>query len=238
MPAERYYQDSSLEQGRTIVLDGLEFHHLAHVMRAKIDDQVEIVNGHGYLAYATVQSMDKKKAHLHIESVEFGEPSAFEVVLAQGMPRLNRLDFILEKGTELGMTEIRLFPAALSERKTLTDHQVDRLKAITIAAMKQCGRLYLPKVTICSGVANWPNPEFPLFFGDVDASAPTFQSQWNPKEKGLIFAIGPESGFTSKEHEKLIELGGKGVMLHRSILRTDTASLAALALINHWLLNS
>lgn len=238
MPAERYYQDSPLEKGTSILLDGTEFHHLAHVMRGQVDDEVEVVNGRGTLARATITSIDKKKAYIHIEETHFEDPPKFEVILAQAMPRLNRLDFILEKGTELGMTDIWLFPGAHSERKTLTDHQIERLKAITIAAMKQCGRLYLPKITIMPAISQWPKPALPLFFGDVNPDSPIFQTMWKENEKGLIFAVGPESGFTTHEIQQLKEKEGTGVMLHRSVLRTDTASISALALINHWLLLS
>lgn len=238
MPAERYYLESPLEKGSSVILQDTEFHHLVHVMRCKVDDQVEIVNGQGTLAHATISSIDKKKAHLHINEIEQEAPPQFQVILAQAIPRINRLDFILEKGTELGMTEIWLFPGALSERKSLTDHQIERLKAITISAMKQCGRLYLPKITLMPAIPNWITPELPLFFGDVNPGSPIFQTKWNPKEKGLIFAVGPESGFTTQEIKNLLDKGAAGVTLHRSILRTDTASLAALSLINHWLLLS
>lgn len=237
MPAERYYIDTPLTAGSTLILEGTEFHHLAHVMRAKIDDEVEVVNGNGTLAKATVESLDKKKARLAVHDVKTEEPPTFEVILAQAMPRLNRLDYILEKGTELGMTEIWLFPGSHSERKTLTDHQIERMKAITIAAMKQCGRLYLPKISVMPPISHWSQPRLPLFFGDVNPSSPNFQSLWDPLAPGLIFVVGPESGLTAQETEHLLEKNGKGVKLHQSILRTDTASLAALALVNHWLLS-
>jgi len=237
MPAERYYIDSALTIGSTLILEGTEFHHLAHVMRAAVDDKVDLVNGKGTLAKATIESVDKKKARLAIQSAETEDPPTFEVILAQAMPRLNRLDFILEKGTELGMTEIWLFPGVHSERKALTEHQIERMKAITIAAMKQCGRLYLPKILVKPPISDWQPPQFPLFFGDVNPSSPNFQNLWNPKAAGLIFAVGPESGFTAQETQQLIEKNGNGVKLHQSILRTDTASLTALALVNHWLLS-
>lgn len=229
MPAERYYLAQSLQKGCDVSITDQEYHHLVHVMRAAVGDTVELVNGTGDLATATVARLDKRQALLTIQDTAHEAPQLHAMILAQALPRINRMDFIVEKGTELGMTQLWLFPGEHSERKSLTDHQVDRLRAMAIAAMKQCGRLYLPEIIVKPAIKAWQPLPYPLFYGDVAPNAPRLAEAW-PKETvdGAIFCIGPESGFTPAEEHALKALNAIGVSLHRNILRTDTASLVAL----------
>lgn len=230
MPAERFFSTAFFENQGEITLEDQEFHHLAHVMRAKEKDRVELVNGQGQLAFATIKTIGKKRAALTIESV-VSEPSPFfQIILAQAIPRGSRLDFILEKGTELGMTELWLFPGKLGERQALTEKHLERMRLLTISAMKQCGRLYLPKISLHPPLSNWNSSlPFPSFFGDVNPDAPVFKEK---PEKGVIFFIGPESGFHTSEINYLQSVGALGLKLHTNILRTDTAALAALTLVS------
>jgi 16S rRNA (uracil1498-N3)-methyltransferase len=231
MPAERFYVPQDLFLDQVVLLEDQEFHHLVNVMRSKEGEAVEVVNGKGALGYATVQRIEKKRASLHIKDVLFESKNKIEIILAQAIPRLNRLDFILEKGTELGMSQLWLFPTQLSDRKELTDHQLERMKSITIAAMKQCGRLFLPQIVIKPALPKWEKPAYNCFFGDLNPQAPIFSKlQHTNLEKGILFYIGPESGFTAEETQLLQRMGVEGVKLHPNILRTDTAALVALSL--------
>jgi 16S rRNA (uracil1498-N3)-methyltransferase len=236
MPAERYFSPEAFHLHRPLILTDKEGHHLAHVMRSQVGDCVEVVNGQGTLAIATIIEIKKDRVTLKISQVEQQDPPTPEVILAQAIPRLNRLDLILEKGTELGVTQIWLFPAELSERKEINAHQMGRLEAILIAAMKQCGRLWLPRLILKEGLSTWQRPHGALFFGDVDPLSPPFTKVWIPSTADLLFFIGPEKGFTEREEKMLKTWEAKGVKLAPHILRTDTAAMAALTLICHGLL--
>lgn len=231
MPAERFFISTSLNYHQMITLEGQEFHHLAHVMRLEEGDHAELVNGQGTLAQAILKRRNKKQAEFFIESVIQQEGEPRRLILAQALPRINRLDFIIEKATELGITDFWLFPGQQSERKLLTGHQIERLQGLTIAAMKQCGRLYLPSLQMKPPLEQWKTLEIPSFFGDLQETAPTFLSVQKPNES-ILFFIGPESGFTSKEISLFSSLGVKGVKLHQNILRTDTAALVAASLMS------
>lgn len=235
MPAERYYIDRPLQKEEEFSLTDVEFHHLIHVMRTKENEEVEIINGNGELAKATVQKIEKKQAILHIDDVFREKPSSTSLILAQAIPRINRLETILEKSTELGVTEIWLFPSAKSEKRTFTPHQIERLEAIIIAAMKQCGRLFSPKLLFMPAIKEWKEIPQPAYFGDTLAAAPLFLDLWHPKtdKKSVFFCIGPESGLSDEEVLMLQAKGVVGVKLHTNILRTDTAALAALSLASH-----
>lgn len=245
MPVDRFYLKKELVSNQEILLEGTEFHHLIHVMRGKQRDKIELVNGMGSLATGYIHSIEKRSAHIHIETLTSQKPPSFELILAQAIPRSNRLDWILEKGTELGMTQIWLFPGSHSEKKSFSEHQLERIEALMIAAMKQSGRVYLPTIQFKPELNKWPELKkhelpYPAFFGDLSASAPLFESIWknSPPQYGSIFFIGPESGFNKLEIDSLNALGAAGVNLHQNILRTDTASLVALALMHHWLQTS
>lgn len=233
MPAERFYSDSPLTLNDTIILRDQEFHHLKHVMRITQGQEVEVVNGAGVLAIANVGKLAKDHVALTIVSSEITPQPIEEVILVQAMPRSNRLDFILEKGTELGVTQFWLFPSFHSPRKQMTENQVERMQALTIAAMKQCGRLHLPHVILKPPLSEWSVPPGRLFFGDVCPGAPRFLDSWKESKPTfpVLFFTGPESGFTEDEVNRLKEWKAQGVKLHSHILRTETASLVALSLI-------
>lgn len=233
MPHERFFTDSDLKEGQSVYLDSDEAHHLK-VMRPWPGDTFEVINGRGFLAKAQLLELAKEKALLKIIDVSFEEEPKPYLKLFQAIPRMNRLDTILEKSTELGVTEIVLFPGDKSEKKEISAQQLTRVKHIAVAATKQSGRLYVPRIRIVDPIANWKKEEGLLFYGDIDKAA---QPLWKvlpqvlPEVMGVC--IGPEAGLTEKE-EGLLKAGGfRGVALHQNILRTDTAPIAALALLSH-----
>ena len=239
MPIERFYLDQPFNPNELAKLEGTEFHHLAHVMRAQVGQDIELVNGRKQLAQAIIQQISKNYALLKTEQVIEESSRPYQLILAQALPKPNRLDFILEKGTELGVDAFWLFPGEKSLKKEFFPHQLERARALTIAAMKQCGRLTLPNILIYPTIKQWTQIPSHSFFGDVDANAPlfsSFQSKIN-KHDQFLFVTGPESGFTERETSHLKNLGICGVKLHAYILRTDTASLAALSLLSHWLMD-
>lgn len=233
MPECRFYIDSPLAIEQEVLLQDDEMRHLI-VMRPEIGDTIEIVNGKGDLAQARITQFSKKEIAVQIQSIHHEPKEPLQLIIAQGMPKLPRLDIILEKGTELGMTELWLFPADRSEKVGLSANQNDRIKKILIASMKQCGRLYIPKVQIIDPIASWKDMSYPLYFGAFGENTPSFISalQISPPKDGMIFVVGPESGLSHKEEKHLKKLKAEGVSLHKNILRTDTAPLAALTLMS------
>lgn len=238
MPVNRYFLDAALENSQEVELEGSEFHHMRHVARAAQGDFVELLDGKGRLAKASVQKIEKRRAILQVRDVFFRDKPSFELILAQALPRANRLDNILEKSCELGVKQIWLFPGVLSENKLLKADRLTRLQSILIAAMKQSGRLHLPKIVLKPSLSEWKTFPYPSFFGDLRQEAPLFGEVWKRKKQdsGAVFFVGPESGWDEKETERFSASRVLGVKLHGNILRTDTAPIVALSLIQHWLL--
>lgn len=242
MPAERYFSNRDLITHEFIELSGAEFHHLVHVMRSRKGDTIEIVNGKGKLAQAIIHDLGKDKAKLHLAEIYESPPIPHRLILAQAFTKQNRLDFILEKGTELGVDEFWLFPGDHSVKKEFYPSHLERAQAVTIAALKQSGRLQLPSISIKPPIEEWQElAHYSPYFGDLDPSAPLFEKAWRehyPPSIPVIFITGPEGGFSRQEEETLKNKGAIGVHLHKNILRAETASLMALSLMSHWLLSS
>lgn len=235
MPAERFYLPQELTSGADVCLEGQEYHHLARVMRVREGEQIELVNGKGQLAIATVVKLDKRDGRLAVETLHTAPNEDMQMILMQGLPRHSRLDTIIEKGTELGVTEFRLFPAVRGEVKEIKDNQMERLQTLTIAAMKQCGRLFLPAINFVPPIKKWGKDEaISLYFGDTRKEAPYLIQEWQKarQDRPVAVCIGPESGLTPEEVGHLESLGAVGIKLHPNILRTETASICAMSILS------
>lgn len=249
MPHDRFFVDTIFQKHDQVKLKE-EVRHLK-VMRIRDGEEIELVNGKNQLAISRYHSPNIAKI-LHVESF----PKPFPLILCQALPRLSRLDTIVEKCTELGMTELWLFPGVLSEKKHLTPSQLERLRHITIASLKQCGRFDLPKIEIKPPLLEWKEVPHPAYFGDLSPSAPSFFSSFEVKnlsfglspsdsealeneekitktqvKKEMCFFVGPEAGFAEVEEIHLKKMGAKGVKLHPWILRADTAPIVVLSTV-------
>jgi 16S rRNA (uracil1498-N3)-methyltransferase len=237
MPHNRYYLDAPLEENANVTLCGDEHHHLSRVLRSKKGDSVELINGRGTLALAEIIELKKQTTELSVRGLIEQRPAPPPLILAQAIPRMASLEWIIEKGTELGATAFWLFPGLLSEKHALSETQQKRLKHLSISSMKQCGRLDLPPILLAPPLLDWGPTEGTLLFGDTDGRAPYLWSV--PLIKAslpMIFFIGPEKGLDPKERHFLTQtLKATGVRLHPNILRAETAPLAALSLIQQFL---
>lgn len=235
MPQERFYLNQPLIPHTTVSLADTEFHHLVNVSRCRPGDSIELTNGMGQLAEATIDALEKKQATLTLHTVNTSLPPTRKIILAQAYPRANRLDAILEKVTELGATDIWLFAGENSERKEASPA---RIESILISAMKQSGTPFLPKCIQAPPIKHWDSLPCATVYGDFAEGAPHLLTQI-PAASCMV-VIGPESGLTENEEKKLKSLGAQGVSLHGNILRTDTAAIIAVAFIsakNHTFVN-
>jgi 16S rRNA (uracil1498-N3)-methyltransferase len=223
MPAYRFYIDSPFEEGSHVLFDKNERHHIFKVMRLSPGHEIEAVNGKGYLAHGTLSS----EGGLLIHTVHFQEKEP-ERIIVQAMVRTSKLDWIVEKGTELSMTQLLIFKADRSEKDALSASQLQRLEQLAISAMKQSGRLYTPSIVCIEPILRWKKLEHPTVFGSLDPTAPWLRGSGS---EPIQVVIGPEGGLSAKELNHLVKLGAYGIKLHNHILRTETASLTALSLL-------
>lgn len=234
MPIYRYYIDETLKEGSRLELEADENHHLYKVTRATIGEKVELVNGQGELATGKVVELDRERSAVRIEAVQRSKRPKPRLILAQAAPKSSKLDLIVEKGTELGIDTFWLFPGDRSEkREPISDHQMERLDRIAIAAMKQSGRLFLPEIEWLPRVSEWQQLPNLSLFGDLRPStAPLLRLiPESPYIEEIAVVIGPEAGLSDEEIAHLEQLGARGASLNPNILRTETASIAAFSAI-------
>jgi 16S rRNA (uracil1498-N3)-methyltransferase len=236
MPKQRFFLPTTFTLGTSIEVQGEELHHLTRVMRNEIGDSVELINGKGDLAEGTITKILPKMAWMEISALTQEKPKNYSITLLQAIPKKNHLDFILEKGTELGVDHFYLIASQHSEKNSFTPPQMERMEHLLISATKQCGRLYLPSIQIFSSLQKLSSIPQKCFFGDLRKEAPSFISQLEicPLVGSFGFFIGPEKGFSLEELAYLENpYQAKGVSLHKNVLRTETAAIAALAILSH-----
>lgn len=237
MPEKRFFLDEDIVLHSTYSIKNEEAQHVK-VMRCRVGDHIELINGKGILAEAKIDHFSKQSVEVTITSLLHEQMPKVSLTLVQALPRLNRLDTILEKCTELGATNILLFPGELSEKKELSENQIHRIENILISASKQCGRLFLPFYNIMPALNKWQKPEGQLLYGDTSPEAPLLIQKLNETLFHVLFFVGPEQGFSSNEELILKSWGAIGVKLHSNILRTDTAPIAALSILSQVLLEN
>ena len=216
MPHDRFYHPD-LEAPLT----GDEHHHLHKVMRAKPGDQIELIDGKGTLAQAQIDTIDKQTAHFTILSKTTASPPP-PLILSQALVKQPKLELIIEKCTELGITDFHLFPASNSERDHLSDNHQKRLHIIALSATKQCGRLFLPTIHFHPALHILPNSAF----ATLQNTPPHLSTL-----KLTSILIGPEKGWTPQEEKTLIQ-SATPATLHENTLRAETAAITASAYLS------
>src|SRR4051812_18762585 len=204
--SERFFVNSVISGDRAI-LEGIEAHHLAHVMRAKPGDQVTLFDGSGSEFDVRIEQVGKSSVELSITSRrDVDRESAMRLTLAVALPKGDRQQWLVEKAVELGVAEIVPIIAERSVAQP-TASAITRLRRSVIEASKQCGRNRLLEIAEPQPWTNFAtaahrdqlrliaHPGGSLLrsvWGDNDAVGPS---------QAAIAAIGPEGGFSEKEVE-------------------------------------
>jgi len=230
MPHNRFYSAKEFKNSQEIILKDDEQKHFK-VMRLEEGESCEVVNGKHQLAIAEVKDIQKSQTTLIIKKVIKKAPLTSNV-LCLSFLKAKKLDLILEKATELSITEFWIFKADKSEIKELKKGQIERFEKILVSALKQCGRLDLPKLEFYDSIQKIPSFKGLKFYGDTSEKALPFYHHLTCNKPTLAI-IGPESGFSKKEITYLKELNFIGVKLSEFILRTETAAIVSASLMSH-----
>lgn len=236
MPHNRYYLPKNFYQDEVVTLEEKESKHLNCVMRAKVSEFIELVNGKGYLAKASICSISKKQIHAQIQNIHYTPLPSKKIILIQALCKdKKRFEWLLEKSCELGAEELWFFKGDNSPNYPIKESFFQRLQSISIAAIKQSGNLHLPKYKVMPPIEKWPAFTSPCFFGELDPQSPPLDRLMREEniQDSCAVIIGPEGGFSHREQEQIKKLGAKGVSLHPYTLRFETAAVTALAIISH-----
>ena len=230
------FYNSEIKNGdSTFFFDKEESKHIVKVLRKKESDKIFITNGLGYLFESEIILASEKKCEVKIIKETFQQPDTFYTHIAVAPTKMNdRLEWFLEKATEIGIHEITPIICDHSERKI---YKIDRAEKIIQAAMKQSLHYYLPKINEPISLSqfvksNIDGQKFIAHCEETDKKS--FQKEIAKNEKVTIL-IGPEGDFSAKEINLAIANQFIPVTLGNTRLRTETAALVAchtIALLN------
>ena len=235
MKEKRYYYDGELHENTTIVLDGEEFHHLTNVMRSRQNDKICLFNGDGNFYFATIDSISKKSANIHIDRKETSsnEPIV-NLTVYQALAKGDKLSLVMQKITEIGASKLRLFESDFTDVKSNT-HKQERMQSVSVSAAKQCGRATIVKTEGIFSIKEVAEqiPEFDAFFVayENEDGHTLVSSLLGKNYKNVAIMIGAEGGFSAKEIDLLKSKGADIVSLGKRILRTETASIVTAGVI-------
>ena len=221
-------------------IDGQELDHLRRVLRLKPGDRITVFDDTGWEHEAVIHSLATAQGEIKIvRSYPAERESPLHLTLAVGLTKGEKIDFVVEKATELGVQTIIPFASAyavpkLDERKIVA--RTERWQKIALSATKQCGRTRVPEVLpLCmfGDFVMGSRPEtVQLFFWEKEARQSLQQAhERHGDAQSVLLAIGPEGGFSVEEAELARSHGFELVQLGRRILRAETAALAALTLV-------
>ncbi len=227
---ERYYAATPVSGG-IAALDGPEAHHLIHVMRASVGQEVVLFDGSGWEFSARVEKLGRSRVELVVvERRQVDRELAVDVTLGVALPKGDRARWLVEKLVELGARRIVPLVTSRSVARP-TEKTLRRLRRTVVEASKQSGRNRLLEI---AEPLDWA-----AFVGGVDAEScrllahPLGESSvWPSMEtalaRGVVAAVGPEGGFAPDEVELAEASGWRTVDLGRRILRVETAAAVIL----------
>ncbi|HET7558220.1 MAG TPA: 16S rRNA (uracil(1498)-N(3))-methyltransferase [Rhodanobacteraceae bacterium] len=231
----RIHVDADLAAGSEIILPAQAAAHVARVLRLRAGDRVSLFNGDGNDYAAELIAATPREARARVlEAQANRSESPLRIVLAQALARGEKMDWIVQKATELGVVEIVPLLTARSEVK-LDDNRApkrqEHWRGVAISACEQSGRARVPAVGAVQSLREW------LSALDPDAAATRLallpEGETRARELRIegsaILAIGPEGGFDEGDSALLRNAGFKGLRLGPRVLRTETAGLAAIA---------
>jgi len=220
--------------GREVALPPTEAHHAAHVLRLRAGDAVELFDGRGGSAVARLVRARRGDVAAAVETVG---PAASRprpaLDLAFAVPKGKRLDWLLEKATELGAASLRpvRFARSVAGAESLSAAARERWRAHTIAAAKQSGLAFLPEIREALPLGAFCAGARPGVYGDAAAGAASAAEAFGrvAGAPAIVILVGPEGGLTDDERRLADAAGLLAVRLGRTTLRTETAAVALLA---------
>ena len=229
----RFYVDFALSPDSVVELPDNVVRHL-NVLRVKNTEEIVLFNGNGKSYPALPEVLEKRRASVRILREESTDnESLLNITLVQAVSAAERMDFTLQKSVELGVAEIR---PVISERCVVrlsgerAEKRVARWQEIVVSACEQSGRNIVPKVlpltTYAQALQQLPQETTKLLMSLNRAQK---LSDVQPQSGKVVFMVGPEGGWTEKEEQQAFDAGFQSVTLGKRVLRTETASLAAIA---------
>lgn len=219
----------------TYTLNEEESKHCVRVLRLNEGDKIQLIDGVGGFYEAEIIDNNPKRCSVKIieQKKEVGKRNWQLHIAIAPTKSMDRLEWFVEKATEMGIDEVSLINSNNSERNIV---KTERIQKVTISAIKQSLKAYLPKINEVVDykkfIASAKDFKGEKFIAHCQsAGLPHIKSKYSPKQNALVL-IGPEGDFTLEEVKFALDNGFKEISLGESRLRTETAALYACAALN------
>jgi 16S rRNA (uracil1498-N3)-methyltransferase len=251
MSRRRFYASPDEIDGSTIKLTRDETHHLTRVLRLSFGEEVFVFDGRGREYRCSFVALELSCARLEISEalLDKVEP-AIHITLAQALAKGEKFDLIIQKATELGVSAIAPLATVHADVKLSderSEKRLERWRRISLEAMKQCGRRRLvdiaPPVTLKdfldpvrsqdAGAFGLSLLRTLLVFSERGGACITDVLARRVDNRAVVALVGPEGGWSDEELTLLDERGARAVTLGPRVLRTETAAVVAVTLIQH-----
>ena len=232
----RFYIEAELAVDTQIELTETVFHHWCKVLRAQVGDQATLFNGQGGEYQVELTEVAKKSATVQVLTFNpANRTPAIRTLLGQVMSKGDRMDYAIQKAVELGVSEIQLLTSERCEMRLKYDRdqkKLDHWQGIAIAACEQCGMNIVPKILAPLSLEKWLASELPatklVLAPNKDETDPLTQASQN-----IALLIGPEGGLSEAEIQAANEVGFMNWCIGERVLRTETAPVVALSILNY-----
>lgn len=232
MRIPRIFHPQPLAVDTEVALTADAINHIANVLRLKPDNPLVLFNGDGNEYPATLQQVERRNVVASVDAkLGVSCESPLPVHLGQGVSKGDRMDLVLQKSVELGVTEITPLitercVVKLDQQRWQKKHQ--QWQKIIIGACEQCGRNILPTLHPVTLFSDWVRQSTNALRLTLDPTADKLFRDLCPNQHGFRLLIGPEGGLSKQEVYQTEEQGFTPALLGPRVLRTETAAIAAI----------
>ncbi|MDH4283874.1 MAG: 16S rRNA (uracil(1498)-N(3))-methyltransferase [Gallionellaceae bacterium] len=235
MTIPRFYCPLLQPVGGTLLLPPEAAHHAQRVLRLRVNDVVQVFDGEGNAFDGRIIEMAGKRVALHeLQACMVEAEPSLRITLAQAMCSSEKMDWVVQKATELGAAEIQPVQTQRSVAKLSVERagkRVEHWRSVSIAACEQCGRNVLPQIHAPADFSAWlaqvRGMAAAKFILQPEGSAPLHKQA--PPQGSVILLVGPEGGFDENENKMAQLAGFAPIRLGKRVLRTETAAMAGIA---------
>ena len=241
----KFFVTTNQIEGNTIIIQNEDVNHIKNVLRAKVDDTIDICDCDTSKNYiCKIEQIEEKNIHCHIiEEIQSNVETHIQVSIFQGLPKADKMELVIQKSVELGVyditpVEMKRCVVKLNEKDKIK--KIQRWKKISEGAAKQSGRDRIPKInpivnihTLCENMKEYDLVLVAYENEKVNTLKQELKriKQHKDKQVKIAIVIGPEGGIDREEIAKLEEHQAKLITLGNRILRTETVALNMLSII-------
>lgn len=234
MKTPRIYTEQALAIGINIVLESNPSRHLLNVLRLRVGASLELFNGDGSSYLGTITLTEKNKATALVEKLNMSEAlPPFDIHLAIGISKGERMDYAIQKAVELGVTSITPLISERTAVRLAKDRQDKKQRHWQNIITSACEQSYRNRIPTCAPITSFSDwlKDTPLPCLLLDPRSNQTLSDTPPPQTQISLLVGPEGGLSELEVELAQTHGCIGIRLGPRVLRTETAPLAAISAI-------